>query len=350
MIEVERIYDAPILIVDDLAENIRLFEGMLRKAGYRRVVTTTNPLDVLRLYELHRPVLILLDLNMPYLDGFQLLALLREKDPDGFPPVMVLTGELGQAVKLKALSHGARDFLAKPFDLVEIRYRVKNLLEIGLLNRELKDQNILLEENIRERTDELEDSRMELVHRLAHACERRDSDTGAHIMRMSRYAGNLAKALGLGDPECDLIRHASPLHDIGKIAIPDHILRKPGPLTEEEWVIMRTHSAVGADMLGEGATSLLKAGRIIALTHHERWDGSGYPGGMTGEAIPLYGRICALADAFDAMTSDRCYRPALSRERANEEIHAASGRNFDPVLVRLYERSPAAITGDPGSA
>jgi putative two-component system response regulator len=350
VLQADRIFDAPILVVDDQADNIQLFEDILRGAGYRRVVSTTDPRQVLRLYDLHRPVLILLDLNMPHLDGFQLMNLLREKDPEGFPPVLVLTGTLDRAVKLKALSQGARDFLAKPFDLVEIRYRVKNLLEIGVLSRELKDQNGLLEENVRERTGELEASRVDLVLRLANACDRRDGDTGAHIMRMSRHAGNLAKALGLGDSECDLIHLASPLHDIGKIAIPDNILRKPGPLTDEEWVIMKTHAAVGAEMLASGASALIEAGRIIALTHHERWDGSGYPGGLFGEAIPLYGRICALADAFDAMTSDRVYHRGMTIEKANETIHAASGKHFDPVLVRLYERSFADLTGDPVSA
>ena len=338
MISSYNLHDAPILIVDNEPENCLLLSDILKDAGYRNVVTATDARTVVGLYALHRPGVIILDIQMAYIDGYELMHQMRLLDPSGFPPVLVLTEAQDRDVKLKALSTGAKDFLTRPVDPAEVIARTKNLLEIGMLHREMRDQNRILEEKVRERTRELQDSQIEVVYRLARACERRDQETGDHIMRMSRYSACLAKGLNLPPEECDLIRHASPMHDIGKIAIPDSILLKPGPLTEDEWAIMRVHAEIGAEMLADGTSDLVRAGQVIALTHHERWDGTGYPSAMTGDAIPLYGRICALADVFDALTSRRVYKAAWPLVRAVEEVRRKSGHHFDPALVAAFDR------------
>jgi putative two-component system response regulator len=332
------LHEAPILIVDNEPENTSLLADILKDAGYRNVITATDAREVVGLYALHRPGVILLDIQMPHIDGFELMSQMRLLDPGGFPPVLVLTGAMDRDLKLKALSSGAKDFLTRPVDPAEVIARTKNLLEIGMFHQEMRNQNRILEEKVRERTRELQESQIEVVYRLARACERRDQETGDHIMRMSLYSTCLARGLGLPPEECDLIRHASPMHDIGKIAIPDSILLKVGPLTEDEWAIMRVHAEIGAEMLADGTSDLVKAGQVIALTHHERWDGTGYPCARAGEDIPLYGRICAMADVFDALTSKRVYKAAWPVKRAVDEMHRKKGNHFDPALVDAFDR------------
>ena len=331
------LHEAPIMIVDNEPDNCQLLSDILKDSGYRNVIIATDSREVVGLYALHRPGVILLDVQMPNIDGYELMRQMRLLDPSGFPPVLVLTEAQDRDVKLRALSSGAKDFLTRPVDPAEVIARTKNLLEIGMLHREMRDQNRILEERVRERTRELQESQIEVVYRLAHACERRDMETGDHIMRMSRYSACIARGLKLPSEECDLIRHASPMHDIGKIAIPDSILLKVGPLTEDEWVIMRVHAEIGAEMLSDGTSDLVKAGQVIALTHHERWDGTGYPAAIAGESIPLYGRICALADVFDALTSKRVYKDAWPIKRAIDEVHRKKGNHFDPALVDVFD-------------
>jgi len=333
MISSYNLHEAPILIIDNEPENCRLLSDILKDAGYRNVIISADARDVVGLYALHRPAVVLLDVQMPHIDGYELMSQMRLLDPNGFPPVLVLTEATDRDIKLKALSSGAKDFLAKPVDPAEVIARTKNLLEIGMLHRELRNQNRLLEEKVRERTRQLQESQIEVVYRLARACERRDQETGEHILRMSRYSAAIARGLGLPPEECDLVRHASPMHDIGKIAIPDSILLKAGPLTEDEWVIMRVH----ADMLSDGTSELVKAGQVIAFTHHERWDGTGYPSATSGEDIPLYGRICAMADVFDALTSKRVYKAAWPVNRAIDEMHRKKGNHFDPALIDVFD-------------
>lgn len=325
-------------MVDSDAGNCRLLSDILKDVGYRNVITATDARDVVRLYTAHRPGVVLLDVDMPCIDGFELMRQMRQVDPDGYSPVLVLSGALDRDTRIKALSNGAKDFLAKPVDPAEVMARTKNLLEIGLLNRKMREQNRILELNVNERTRELQESRVEVVFRLASACERRDQETGDHIMRMSMYSACIAGGLGLPPEECDLILHASPLHDIGKIAIPDSILLKPGPLTEGEWSVMRSHAGIGADMLANGTSELVKTGQAIALTHHERWNGTGYPSAIAGEAIPLHGRITALADVFDALTSRRVYKEAWTVARAVDEVHRKKGNHFDPMLVDVFDK------------
>ncbi|HEY3364304.1 MAG TPA: HD domain-containing phosphohydrolase [Symbiobacteriaceae bacterium] len=329
--------DARIMIVDDQQPNVLLLEKLLKNEGYSQIRSLLDPREAARTYQEFKPDLVLLDLMMPHLDGYQVLAQLAALEPHSYVPVLVLTADNAQSSRLRALEAGARDFLSKPYDVVEVRARIQNMLEVRLLHNQLADQNRLLGEKVRQRTRELEQSQLEVVRRLALASEFRDDQTGLHTDRMSRLAARLAEAAGLSTTECDMILQAAPMHDVGKIGIPDAILLKPGPLTPDEWETMKTHVRIGATLLSGGSSDLMQMAHTIAWTHHENWDGSGYPQGLKGEAIPLSGRICHLADVFDALTSDRPYKKAWSHTDAAAEIVRMSGRHFDPSLVDRFE-------------
>ncbi len=330
----EGLNNAGILIVDDEPVNVRLLEQMLALDGYRNVLGITDPRETLTRIAEQGTDLLLLDLNMPHLDGFQVLQQLRAL---ALPPaVLVLTAQSDSPVKLRALRSGARDFLTKPIDMAELMARVRNLLEVQRYQVYLHRQNTVLEEKVRERTRELHDTRLEIIHRLGRAAEYRDNETGLHIIRMSRYSQLLGQLAGMDESETELLLHASPMHDIGKIGIHDRILLKPGKLDAEEWAIMQTHARIGADLLDGHPAPILQMARDIALTHHEKWDGSGYPDGRVGEGIPLVGRIVAVADVFDALTSARPYKPAWPLEHALAYLSEQRGRHFDPRLVDLF--------------
>jgi putative two-component system response regulator len=252
--------------------------------------------------------------------------------PDAAAPILVLTADITTAAKHRALKEGARDFLTKPLDEIEVLLRIKNLLE----NR---FHHILLEKRVQERTQDLEKSQMEVLQRLALAAEYRDDDTRLHTRRVGQIARHIALALGWSAEQADLIFRASPLHDVGKIGIADAILLKPGKLTEEESTVMKQHTLIGGKILSESDSSWLQLAEEIALTHHERWDGTGYPAGLAGEDIPLVGRIVAVADVFDALTHERPYKHAWSTEEALAEIKKQSGRQFDPHVVEAFLRT-----------
>jgi putative two-component system response regulator len=327
---------AQILVVDDEPTNVRLLEKVLQSEGYTNVVSTTDSRQAVELYQQHRSDLILLDLNMPYLDGYQVMEELRAQEDASLPPILVLTAQHVQEFRNRALKSGASDYVTKPFDRVELLSRVHNLLQVHLAQRYMHDQNQFLEKKVRERTRELQDTRLQIVQRLGRAAEYRDNETGLHIIRMSKVSALLGKSVGLDEYQCDLLLNASPMHDIGKIGVPDEILLKPGKLEPQEWEIMKTHSQIGADILAGDDSELLSMARDIALTHHEKWDGSGYPNALQGEDIPLVGRIVALADVFDALTSDRPYKKAWSVDDALELIREQSGRHFDPRLTECF--------------
>jgi putative two-component system response regulator len=326
---------ARILIVDDEPANVKLLERMLQVEGYNNIVTTQDSRQAVRLYQEHDSDLILLDINMPYLDGFGVMEQLQQLDTT-LPPILVLTAQSAHEYRLKALAGGARDYLTKPFDRTELMARVRNLLEVQLFHKYLSDQNELLEYVVNKRTQELQETRLQVVRRLGRAAEYRDNETGLHIIRMSKYSQLIAQAAGMSDYECDLVLNASPMHDIGKIGIPDHILLKPGKFESHEWEIMKTHAEIGADILSGDETDLLTMARDIAYTHHEKWDGSGYPRGLTGANIPLVGRIVAIADVFDALTSERPYKKAWPVEDAIDLIKEQKGKHFDPELVEFF--------------
>ncbi len=332
---------ARILIVDDQPSNVMLLEGILQEEDFTSYRSITDSREALPAFIDYLPDLILLDLQMPYLDGFAVMKQLQTCiSPGDFLPILVLTADIASDTKRRALSEGALDFLTKPFDAMEVVLRIKNLLQTRALHLQLQEQNKLLDQKVRERTAELEATQVEIIERLALAAEYRDDDTGEHTKRVGKTAARIAEALGWSPAEVELIRRAAPLHDVGKIAIPDSILLKPGKLTPEEFEQMKTHTAVGARMLSGGQFPLLQLAEQIALTHHERWDGTGYLG-MHEEAIPLAGRIVTVADVFDALMSERPYKRAWSVIEALEEIQRQSGRQFDPRIVEAFLKAVA---------
>lgn len=325
--------DAKILLVDDELVNLKLLDKLLRGQGYNNLISVQDSRRVVDCCRTEQPDLILLDINMPYLDGFDVMAQLRESSDALLPPIIVLTAQNSRDFMLRALSAGARDFVTKPFDRVELLMRVESQLEVQMAHRIVNDRRTELEGLVQERTEMLNKTRLEIVRRLGRAAEYRDNETGYHILRMSQTSMLLAKSLGWSEQQCELMLNASPMHDVGKIGIPDAILLKPGKLDAGEWQVMQTHTTVGAELLSDGGSELLELARIIALHHHEKWDGSGYPMGLKGEQIPQAARIVAVADVFDALTSSRPYKKAWPVEEAVALIRKESGSHFDPQVV-----------------
>ena len=331
-----------ILIVDDQPSNVALLEGILEEEDFTSLRSVIDPREVLPSYIEYLPDLILLDLQMPYMDGFEVMKQVRAcLGPNEFLPILVLTADITPDAKRRALAEGALDFLTKPFDAMEVVLRIRNLLQTRSLHLQLQAQNQALDQKVHERTAELEETQVEILERLALAAEYRDDDTGEHTKRVGETAARIAQALGWGTKQVELIRRASPLHDVGKIAIADSILLKPGKLMPEEFERMKSHTKLGAQILSGGRFALLQLAEQIALTHHERWDGTGYMG-LCGEAIPLAGRIVSVADVFDALTSPRPYKKAWSQQEALEEIKRQSGRQFDPRVVEALLRTVQA--------
>ncbi|GAA0792639.1 HD-GYP domain-containing protein [Marinobacterium sediminicola] len=327
-----------ILVVDDEPVNLRLVERVLALEGYDGLSLISDPRRAVEEYQQHRFDLVLLDINMPGMDGFEVLEAIKALEPEMLPPVIMLTAQHDKSFRLKALSMGVRDFITKPFDRDELLMRVGNLLQLQMGLRMIHDQKNVLEELVQQRTEELYNSRLDLVQRLGRAAEYKDEETGSHILRVSHGAALLARALGWDDEQIKLIFNASPMHDIGKLGVPDAILRKPGRLTPEEFDQIKLHTLIGAELL-DGANEndpLLQMAKSIALSHHEKWDGSGYPLGLAGEAIPIEGRIVAIVDVFDALTSERPYKKSWSIEDAAALIRDNRGKHFDPELVDLF--------------
>jgi len=337
------IKSATLLLVDDEAANLRLLTTVLEQAGYSNIISTQDPREALPLQLEYKCDIILLDLNMPHMDGYEVMEQFNAIFGAHLPPILVLTAQEFQGLRQRAFNTGARDYVTKPFDIPELLSRVSNLIEVKLALDCISEQNETLEQRVRDRTaelirtqKELQESRLQVVRRLGRASEYRDNETGLHIIRMSEFAALLGKSIGLDQYYCDLILNASPMHDIGKIGIPDAILLKKGKLDAQEWEIMKTHAQIGADILSDADSDLLIMAAEIAITHHEKWDGSGYPKGLSGEDIPISGRITAIADVFDALTSERPYKHAWSVADAVNLIEEESGHHFDPFLVEHF--------------
>jgi putative two-component system response regulator len=325
---------ARILVIDDHEENIKLVTRVLSKAGYEKIASTTNSAQALALHVEFKPDLVLLDLHMGDKDGFEVLQEFASLNGGGERvPVLMITADDSQETKRRALALGAKDFVGKPFDGPEVLLRIANLLETRFLQLALEGQNSDLEQKVAERTKALEESQLEVLERLAAAVEFRDDDTGQHTKRVGKVSAMLAEAIGLPAERVQLIERAAPLHDIGKVGIPDNILLKAGPLTSEEFEIMKSHTVIGARMLSNGGSELVRMSQRIALSHHEWWDGSGYPHRTSGERIPLEARIVALADFLDALTHERPYRPAWSLADTLQEIKSRSGTHFEPLIA-----------------
>jgi putative two-component system response regulator len=325
---------ARILVIDDHEANVDALTRMLHRAGFASVHGVTDPMAGVTLTREWNPDLILLDLHMPGLDGFGVLEAIRPQLTDGrYLPVLMLTADSSDETKRRALAGGVRDFLTKPFDATEALLRIENLLETRFLHEALHDQNQLLEQRVLERTRDLEAAQIEILQRLAAAAEFRDDDTGQHTHRVGQLAALLAVQLGLPAEQVELIRRAAPLHDVGKIGIPDAILLKPGRLTRAERRVMQAHATIGATMLAGGHSALVQAAERIARSHHERWDGAGYPDACAAVQTPVEARIVAVADFFDALTHDRPYRKAWSLAKTVAAIVAERGAHFDPAVV-----------------
>lgn len=326
---------ANVLIVDDTPQNISLLNAALMEEYTIKVATSgQKAIDIC----LSMPIdIILLDVMMPELDGFETCRRLKDNPLTSSIPIIFVTARGEVKDESMGFACGAVDYITKPIVASIVRARVRTHLA-------LYDQNRALEQLVRERTAELHESRLAILHRLGSAGEQRDNETGQHIIRVCNYSRIIALSYGLREEEADLLFNAAALHDIGKIGIPDSILFKPGKLDTNEWNIIRTHSEIGYKIIGSHHNKLLKTAAVIALTHHERWDGTGYPKGTRDIGIPLVGRIVALADVFDALTTVRPYKGAWSVAEAVEEITLCCETHFDPHVVAAFLRKIPEIT------
>jgi len=333
---VETLLQSKILIVDDEPVNVLLLEYILAAEGYQNVHSSTDPRQVQSLQQREQFDLILLDMRMPHMSGIDVMAALAEQEHDNFIPILVLTAQSDDETRVNALVAGAMDFLTKPFKNWEVLLRIHNMLktrQFYLAQRYRADE---LEEKVRERTQEVRANQLKIVQRLGRAGEFRDNETGAHVIRMSRSCQLLALAAGLDSQRAELILFASPMHDVGKIGIPDDILLKPGKLTIDEFEIMKTHAQIGGEIIGDDSSELLSMARLIAVNHHEKWDGSGYPRGISGVAIAIESRIASICDVFDALMSERPYKQAWPVDEAVALISDQAGIHFDPELVATF--------------
>jgi putative two-component system response regulator len=337
------------MVVDDEILNRKLIEAMLKPQGYE-VTTAVDGEDCLVRVEEVMPDLILMDIMMPNLNGFEVVTRLKTNEKLALIPIVMVTALQDVGDRVKALEVGADDFLTKPVDRMELRARVRSLLKVKAYNDHMVNYRQELETEVAKQTlviaeahAKLRDASLETIFRLARAAEYKDEDTGNHIISMSRISAYLAERLGLNSVVVERILYASPMHDIGKIGIPDRILTKNGPLNDEEWAIMRMHTIFGGQILEGSDIGFLRLGEVIALTHHEKWDGSGYPRGLVGAKIPMAGRIVAVADVFDALMSKRPYKPPLTMEQTVDIIRAGRGTHFDPEVVDIFMASLAEV-------
>lgn len=326
-----------VLIIDDQSITRMILQELI--GSIERDVNPTcfaDPTEALEWARQNDVDLVITDYKMPQMDGIEFIKWFRRIPGHSDVPVMIVTCIEDQSVRYLALESGATDFITKPIDHTECRARCNNLLTMSLQRKLIKDRALLLEEEIRKTTQELHDREEETLIRLAKAGEYRDEDTGNHIHRISRYSRLIAEKLGLSGELCDLIAQAAPMHDIGKIGIPDAILLKPGRLTPEEFVIMQQHTEVGYEILKDSPSKYLQTGAVIALSHHEKFNGQGYPHGLKGDKIPLEARIVAVADVFDALVSNRPYKKSWPLEKAFDYIRQEHGNHFDPDCAEIF--------------
>jgi cyclic di-GMP phosphodiesterase len=356
----DRLKAAKVMIVDDEPTNIKVLRRLLELDGFTSFVTTTDSSAAVGLIIQEQPDVVLLDLMMPYVSGLEILAKVRSEPTISYIPVVILTAVTDRDTRVQAVETGATDFLNKPVDPSELIPRVRNVLSVKTYQDQLRNYSNDLEAAVRQRTAELESSRRDLIHCLARAAEYRDDDTGHHVLRVGQYARLIGGALGMDESELDTLEQAALLHDIGKIGVPDEVLLKPGRLSSEEFSLMqkhagfgkrilssceiddermlRTHAEKGAHILEVGSSRVLKLARTIALTHHERWDGTGYPLGLKGNDIPLAGRITAVADVFDALSSKRCYKNAFPLDECFDIMEKERGEHFDPAVLDAFKK------------
>jgi putative two-component system response regulator len=354
------IASSKIMIVDDEPINVKVARKYLKLEGYEQFVTTTDSREAVAIVEKERPDVLLLDIMMPHVSGLDILAALRADKRWAHLPVVILTAATDQTTKRRALELGASDFLAKPVDPTELIPRLYNVLTVKRHHDHMEQYAHELEAEVLRRTAELARSRQEVIHCLARAAEFRDDDTGRHVLRVGKYARLIGSELGWKGERLNMLEQAAQLHDIGKIGIPDSILLKPGKLGPEEIEIMhkhagfgkrimetlpehesnvlRKHTELGSRLLQETDSPILGLASTISLSHHEKWDGSGYPLGLAGEDIPIEGRITAVADVFDALSSKRPYKPPFPLHKCFELLEEGRGKHFDPVVLDAFFR------------
>ncbi len=334
---------AKILVVDDEDRNLRLMKLLLTSFGYD-VLTASNGEEALEKVHDIPPDVILLDIMMPKIDGIEVARQLKREEETKIIPIVMVTALNEVEDRVKALEAGADDFLNKPVDKIELRARVQSLVKVKTCNDHMRNYQKELEAEVAKRTEQLRQAlkklkgvSLESICHLCRAAEYKDENTGDHIKRMSQYTSAVASKMGLNKQTVEDLLYTAPMHDAGKIGIPDHILLKPGELNEKEWEIMKQHTIIGAQILAGSGAKFIKLAQTIALTHHEKWDGSGYPKGLKGSKIPLVGRIAAIADVFDALTSRRPYRmKPFSLKEAFNYIKKERGRHFDPEVVDAF--------------
>lgn len=333
----EEIKLSKFLIIDDQEYNVTLLERMLARAGYKYVYSTMDPFQVPHMLLEINPDIVLLDMHMPGMDGLQILKIIREQTgAENYLPVLMLSADVTSEMKQQGLQAGVNDFVTKPFDRSEVILRIQNLLKTRQLHIQIQQHKMTLEERIRERTEELQKAQLEILQLLGRAAEYRDDMTGQHTLRVGRLSGLIASYLGFSEQYVDMIGLAAPLHDIGKIGIPDNLLLKPGQFEPSEYERMKTHTLIGADILDGSSFAVLKMAGVIARWHHEKWNGTGYPDGLKGEEIPIEARIVAIADFYDALTHERPYKNAWTPQETITEIKKQSGSHFDPRIVDAF--------------
>lgn len=325
-----------VLIVDDSENTLILFEALLKRMENCVSVKFSSAVAGLANAQQEDYDLVIVDYMMPDLNGIDFITRFRQTPGRENTPVLMVTANDQRQVRYRALDAGATDFLTKPVDKIEFMARVNNMLQLGASRKVLVDRAAWLAEEVRKATYQIRERERETVIRLSKATEYRDANTGSHIVRMANYSELIARGLGLAPEQCELLLEAAALHDIGKVGIPDSILLKPARLTSKEFEVMKLHTVYGYDILNGSASQVLQTGAAIALGHHERFDGSGYPAGLKGEAIPIFSRIVAVADVFDALTAQRPYKQSWSAERASAHIQASAGAHFDPRCVATF--------------
>ncbi|PKO33162.1 MAG: two-component system response regulator [Betaproteobacteria bacterium HGW-Betaproteobacteria-7] len=325
-----------VLIIDDSDINLTLIKALVLKLGECQPVLHEDPLKALEWCRENVPDLVIVDYMMPGMDGLRFISAFRALHGRNEIPVLMITASDQKDVRYEALLGGANDFLTKPVDRVEFSARVRNMLMLRQGQKFLADRARHLEDLVDERTSEIRDRERELIFRISRAAEFRDPETGAHIQRMAHYSQIIARGLDLEASKLKLILEAAPMHDVGKIGIPDYILLKPGKLTFEEFEVMKGHARLGHELLKDSRSEIMQAGAEVAISHHEKYDGSGYPHGLKGQAIPLFGRIVAVADVFDALTSERPYKKAWPLEDAVRFLEEGRGKHFDPLCVEAF--------------
>ncbi|MFZ2036813.1 MAG: two-component system response regulator [Dehalococcoidales bacterium] len=331
-----------ILIVDDYPQNVKLLEAYLLPCGYKLVKAASGE-EALTKLEGNKIDLILLDVMMPDIDGFEVTRRIRQDDKNHLLPIILVTSLRETEDRVRGIEAGCDDFISKPVDKLELLARVRSLLKIKAYNdlrsnyqKELESEVNKRTQELRQASDKLRTASLDTIYRLSMASEYKDQDTGTHIKRMSHYCAAIARRMGLDENTITAILYAAPMHDLGKIGIPDKILAKPGKLDPVEQDIMKLHTIIGAKILSRSDEEFIKLGGTIALSHHEKWDGSGYPNGLKGTAIPISGRIAAIADVFDALTSKRPYKEPISVERSLVIIKSWREIYFDPEIVDIF--------------